>query len=805
MNKMTMSLNNFKITFRTILREKVYAIINVLGLALGITCSIVIYLVVSSLTGIDDYHTKRDRIYRVVTESINNGRKTYNSGVPTPLIKAFEVDFPEMEIVAPVDYVLSGRIIINKEADSGSNIFEEREGIAFCDERLYQILDRKWIHGNKSTSLIGPGKVVLSESYAIKYFGKTNIVGKRLILEGSGDLMITGVMEDYPRNKTDFPFEILVSYATKSLEYERFGSWSSTSSDFQCYVLLHKGENIDMVAQKLPAFADKYYGEDRTSDMHNSFQPLSDIHYNQHFSNYSYRSISRESIWVMVILGVFLIITACINFVNLTTAQASNRIKEIGIRKILGSSRAQLIISLLVETSLITVVSLLVALGLAELSLIKVNQFLDLQLSLDLTGGWEIWLFLFATGLLVSLMAGLYPAIIFSGYQPINAIKGKIVPDWGKGFMMRRGLVVFQFIISQVLIIGTIIATSQLQYFKNTPVGFEKEGIINVDIPTANVGSRNALFGKLTQISSVDAVSFSSGPPAWGGVSTTNVYYHFEERQEELFAQVKICDENYINVYGLNLLFGEGLVASDTMNRAVINESFARRMGYMDVSKAVGIIVSIWGKDVPVVGVVGDFHTMSFKRKIEPVILYNESQRYEIAAIRIRTGNLSASLTSLERVFEQVYPGYAFNYNFMDEKFAEFFAGEEKMSNMLLAFTGIAIFIGCLGLYGLVSYMISRKTKEIGIRKVLGASVFSIILLFSKEFTLLVIIAFVVSGPIAYLGMSNWLQKFAYHIELVPLMFITGIALSALIAFTTIAYQSINASLANPVDALKDE
>ena len=196
---------------------------------------------------------------------------------------------------------------------------------------------------------------------------------------------------------------------------------------------------------------------------------------------------------------------------------------------------------------------------------------------------------------------------------------------------------------------------------------------------------------------------------------------------------------------------------------------------------------------------------MSFKRKIEPVILYNESQRYEIAAIRIRTGNLSASLTSLERVFEQVYPGYAFNYNFMDEKFAEFFAGEEKMSNMLLAFTGIAIFIGCLGLYGLVSYMISRKTKEIGIRKVLGASVFSIILLFSKEFTLLVIIAFVVSGPIAYLGMSNWLQKFAYHIELVPLMFITGIALSALIAFTTIAYQSINASLANPVDALKDE
>ena len=789
-----------KLLIRTLIKNKAYTLINVVGLSLGIACAVILYLLVSNLTSIDDYHEKADRIYRVVTKSKNNGQDDYNSGVPVPLIDAMKNEFFEFEIVAPVYYILSGRVVIGE--GNNQRTYEESEGIAYCDGRLYQLLDRKWINGNKETSLKEPNQVVLSESWALRYFKRTDIIGESLEIEGTGELVVTGVMEDYPVGLTDFPFEMLVSYSTKEMEFLQQGGWHSNASDFQCYVLLPEGEDIEKLGQRLPAFADKYYGEDRNDARTHVFQPLSDIHFDQNYSNFRYKTVSRTSVTVMILLAIFLLIIACINFINLSTAQATSRFREVGIRKVLGSSRSSIVSRFLVETCLITFLALLIALGLAELSLFKVNSFLDVNLSIDLIRSYDIWLFIICIMLIVTFGAGLYPGLVISGHQPSSTLKG------GKGSTKgawRKSLVIFQFVISQVLIIGTLILLSQLKFYKNAPVGFEREGIVNIHIPHNDRSKMEVFKNKLQQLSEIGSVSLAWGPPAWGGVSTTNVFYRYEGKREEMNAQVKMCDENYTEVFGLEIIAGEGLVASDSANRALINESFAKRMGHLEPGNAVGEIVSIWGKELPVSGVVKDFHTMSFRRQIEPVILYSDKSRYEISAIGLEYDQIGESLDRIEKLYTEVYGGYSFNYSFMDDTFANFYRSEEKMARMLMVFSGIAIFIGCIGLYGLVSFMATNRTKEIGIRKVLGASVGSVIISFSREFTVFILVAFIIAVPLAYFGMNSWLGQFVYRIDPHPLSFIIAMMFTLFIAMATIAYKSLKASLTNPVEALKEE
>lgn len=793
-----------KAVIRQIKKYKGNTIINVMGLSLGITCALVLFLMIQHSTGYDTYHKNADQVYRVVTHTELNGNESHSSGVPIPLVKTFREEFAQASIVVPVNYIVGGRVSIIDDNDKVTSVYEENEGIVYLDENFYKLLDRKWLIGNNESSLLRANQVVLSERMAEKYFHSIDVVGRTIQIDGVGLLNVSGVIENFPETKTQFPFDIIISYKTFEGISNNLENWYSTSSDFQCYVLIRNEIDVIRIRQLIPAYVDKYFGQDRVEKRDFELQPLSDIHFDQNYGNYTYRSVSKENIWAMGILGFFLIITACINFINLSTAQAVQRFREVGIRKIMGSSKWSITVSFFMETAFVTLVSLVLAIGFTELALFKVNDFLDLHLSIDFHDV-EVWYFLVALWIAVSLIAGFYPAYIISKYQPVNALKGIHGMGKGVGFFLRKALVIFQFTVSQVLIIGTIVTSSQLNFFKDMSVGFRKDGIINIRMPEKNTERNKTLKTKLAQLSKVEIVSLAYRPPASTSTSVTNFSYEKDDVREQMNAQILAVDEDFLKVFEIPLIQGEGLIPSDTFNRLVVNMAFAREMGFQFPAEAIGESINMWGRETTISGVVEDFYTVSVKEKVRPVAMFTNSRNYETAAVRLSTMGLSGTIKDLEGIFNEVYPGYDFNYEFMDQQFARFYEGEQKMADILVVFSGIAIFIGCLGLFGLVSYMANKKTKEIGIRKVLGASVPSVVLIFSKEFTVLVLIAFGIAAPMSYFGMNQWLQSYANKIDLTITMFLMGILLSMGIALLTIGYKSIEASLANPVDALRDE
>ena len=375
----------------------------------------------------------------------------------------------------------------------------------------------------------------------------------------------------------------------------------------------------------------------------------------------------------------------------------------------------------------------------------------------------------------------------------------------GIGFFLRKGLVIFQFTVSQVLIIGTIITSNQLNYFKNMSVGFEKEGIVNIQIPEKNTERSKTLKTQLDQLSESESVSLSYKPPASTSTSITNVFYQKDGHREEMDTQIIPVDADYLQVFDIALLHGEGLVPSDTFNRLVVNEAFVKEMGFQAPEDAIGEMIDFRNRETPISGIVKNFHTRSLQQEVRPVLLYTNWNSYETASVRLTSLSMTSTLSNIENVMKVTYPGYDFNYSFMDEQFARFYEGEQKMSDLLQVFSTITIFIGCLGLFGLVSFMAHKRSKEIGIRKVLGASISSVVYIFSREFGVLVLIAFLIAAPLSYFGMNQWLQSYAYKIDLSFSMFLLGAFISLGIALLTIAYKSVEASLANPVDSLKDE
>ncbi len=758
------------------------------------------------MTGFDTHHTNKDRIYRFVTASNTKGQLSYSPGIPIPLVEAVKAEFPEFEKVSFTRYFRNGMITVNLGKDNQQQ-FQEYTGLVYTDDLFYQIFDRKWLAGNKVKSLLAPNSVVLSEKLAIKYFGSIDVLGNSLNLNSDKDLLITGVMEDYPEGKTDFPFEMLISFNTISKDIN-LNNWGSIASDDQCYALLNDGEDISSVEVRIRDLENKYYGEENSDDYirhYHEIQSLKDLHFDDRYTNYNYKSVSRESIYGLVMLGIFLLITACVNFINLATAQAVRRSKEVGIRKVLGSGRKQLIFQFLGETMLITLMATVLSFAITELSLIKLNDFLELNLHLNLSSNLMIWVYVISLVLGVTLLAGFYPALILSGYKPIEAINNTLANSQTGGMLLRRSLVTFQFIISQVLIIGIVVITSQMDFLRNSPMGFQKEGIINIYLPSSQKSKREVFRNKILQVPGVESISFVKDPPASNSSSTTNFGYYDEDGRKEDATLVKVVDENYISTFGLKLLAGTSLPASDTLHSFIINEESLRLMGISDPENALGKLINLWGIDAPIVGVVKNFNTASFRKKVKATILYSDAQQYYTAGVKINLVNIPDTQSRFETIFKEVYPGYNYDYEFMDQIIESFYVREARMAQMLNVFAGIAVFIGCLGLFGLVSFMSNRKIKEIGIRKVLGASSGNIIFIFFGEFSKLLLFAFIIAAPIAYFGMESWLQDFSYRINQSAGMFALAIAITLAIAFLTVGFRSFKASIANPVNSLRNE
>ena len=660
--------------------------------------------------------------------------------------------------------------------------------------------------GEAERALDEPNEAIISRRWALKYFGKEDARNEVLMFD-TIEYKVTAVMEDFPSN-TDFPFDLMLSYATIKSENEKAG-WNSVWSDEHCYFLLGEGKDIAEVSNRLPAFAKKFLG-DNLNKTEYLVQPLSELHFDERFDTYTYNTTSRGMLISLEVVAMILVLTACINFINLATAEAVKRSKEVGIRKALGSSRAQLITQFLGETTLITIISVLTSLGVTQLALMYLNPFLELNLALNFSTDTFLWMYLVGITVLVSALAGLYPAFVVSGYNPVLALKNLISNKNSSGYSLRRALVVTQFVISQFFIIGTIVIINQMDYFKNKDLGFKKDAMLILPIPESetptegnNVSKMRTLREEFLKVPGVMGASLSSAPPSSGHVS--NTIFTVEGNDQTFVTQIKQVDGNYIDLYGLDIIAGKNIEDSDTARGFVVNEKFVQTIGITDPHAILDKVINMWGKKLPVVGVVKDFHTVSLRQPIEATAIMNRIRGYETLSINVGVNQIQDVINTIRPKWEAAYPRHIFDYAFLDQQIEEFYEGERKMSVMLSTFSGIAIFIGCLGLYGLATFMANQKTKEVGVRKVLGASVESIVILFSKEYLKLILVGFLFSAPLAWFIMSKFLEEFTYKEEMGPSIFLIGLGATISIALLTVGYKSIKSATANPVNSLRSE
>jgi predicted permease len=797
--------NYIKTAFRNLWRDKGTTLINLSGLTLGITGSLILFLLIRHATSFDTFHAKRDRIYRVVTQTRGNNGNDHTAGVPAVLPEAFKNDFPEAEEVTFLSY-RAGSLVTIPQAEGEPKKYDEPRGVVFAQPNFFRIIDRKIIHGDADKGLDEPNEAIISKRWALKYFGKEEAIGE-LVKFDDREYRITAVMEDYPDN-TDLPFDLMLSAVTIKKESDEKG-WNSIWSDEQCYILLREGESPATIEARMPDFLKKHLGDEASFERTHPLQPLSEVHFDDRYGNFNYNTVPKPVLLALGVIAVFLVVMACINFINLATAEAIKRSKEVGIRKSLGGTRGQLIVQFLGETSLITFSAVLLSLACAQLALSYLNPFLELSLNIDIYDG-SLWVFLGFITIAVSLLSGLYPSFVVSAHKPVLAMKNLINNRNASSYTLRRGLVVTQFFISQFFIMSTIVIIRQMDYFQSKDLGFAKDAIISVRIPEREapggdhgISKMRTLKNELLGFSGIEKVSLNSAPPASGNVSSTG--FTIEGREEEFIAQVKQADGDYFDLFNLKLLAGEKLADGDTATGFVVNEKLAKLIGYINPQDAVGKEITMWGRRRPIIGVVNDFHTVSLAYPLEPVIMLNRIRGYECLSVKVASSDFQSVIKKIQEKWEQAYPDHIFSYEFLDQQISEFYDSQRRMSVLLTIFTTMAIFIGCLGLLGLVTFMASQKTKEIGIRKVLGATVESILVKFSKEFVVLLVVGFALAAPLSWWVTRMYLDQFAYRIEIGPSVFVMGVGISLLIALITVSYKSIRAATVNPVDSLRYE
>ena len=801
--------NYLKIALRNLVRHKAFSVINIAGLAIGIASCLLLFTVVKYELSYDTFQSNYNRIYHVVTQDKYSNGITFNSGIPIPALKALRIDFPQITTGFMFSSSGSQVTVIGTDAenDQDDKKFIEETGFFFCDPQFFQVFHYDWLLGSPSV-LEEPNNTVITQKLGDKYFGDwRKAPGQFLKLDNKVLVKVAGILKNPPLN-SDFPLGIVTSYKTVQANadmYSYYDTWNNTSSNFEVFMLLPKNISPRNINNQLAQFSKKNYVSH--SDIKTNFlQPLSDIHFDKRFTTFGDPVTSKTTLWTLSLIGLFIIIMACINFINLSTAQAVGRSKEIGIRKVLGGFRRQLFGQIIGETSIIVITSVLLAIGIAAICLPFIKHVALIHGSVTFFN-WQTISFLLILIVGIILLAGTYPAFILSGFSPALALKNKITSATIGGISIRRSLVTLQFAISQILIIGTIVAITQMSFVKNADLGFNQQAILlfnsNAD---SVVHSREESFKqKIGQLPGVQSLSFSSDVPSSDNNWSTNFAYNHRP-DEEFQVSLKFADEDYFKTFGLQFLVGKSFGKSDTTKNVVINETMVKQLGVKDPEKAIGKEIRLGGGTwKTIVGVVKDFKTSSLRDAIKPTLICERKEFYGVTAIKLNTSNIPKTKAAIESVWNQYFPEYAFTSSFMDENIAQFYQQEDQLELLYKIFAGIAIFISCLGLYGLVSFMAVQKTKEIGIRKVLGASVKSIIYLFSKEFTILILIGSVIAIPVAYFMMSHWLQNFTFRINMNIGIFIIAIIISIIVAWIAVGYKSVKAAVANPVKSLRSE
>jgi putative ABC transport system permease protein len=801
-----------------------YTIINIAGLALGMAVCFIIFIIIQFQTSFDQFHSKKDRIHRVLTEfhQAETGGISYRKNVPFPLPTGLKTAFPQIEEVTPVYANHNDELQVLDDNGNPLKNFKEQSGVFYTDPSFFKIFDFPLLSGSYA-SLKDPNNVLLTKEVAETYFGDwkaaigktikhsfTYRIGAGLFQSPPIMLKVSGILATIPPN-TDFRLKLVIAFGTDFTGDKIYGfqnpDWVGTAPDFGCYVLLPPNVSVDNFNQQLRAYSRKIPSPDHKDSY--IAQPLSDVHHDTETGNYSSKTISHELLNVLWLIAAFILLIACVNFINLSTAQAVNRAKEVGVRKVLGSNKSQLQTQFIIETFLIVAIAVVIAAGITILVMPFVNRLLELSLSMSIFGNPAVILFLFAVTAVVTALAGFYPSVVLSRFSPINSLKSKLTAN-AKGISLRRGLVVFQFMIAQALIIGTFIIVKQMNYFMNRPLGFDKEAIVNVPFRPDSTGGRltDNLRERLLSINGVQAVSFSSHSPVEddNDMWTTFKFDH-ATKDADFQAILKFADNGYLPAYKLELVAGRNLQPSDMTKEFLVNESFVKSLGLKNPEEILNKEVSIWENVIkcPVVGVVKDFNNRSFHNNLAPLLMSTNNTMYRQAGIKLATTDISSTLQSVKKIWEQVFPGYVFDYRFLDDKIENFYKQENQLSQLYKIFSAIAIFLSCLGLYGLAAFMAVQRIKEVGIRKVLGATTGNIVYLFSKEFIILIAIAFVIATPLAWYYMHQWLQGYAYRVSISWWPFVASGIVAVAIALMTISFQAIKAALANPVKSLRTE
>lgn len=792
--------NHFKIALRSLRRNKAYMLINTLGLSLGSACAILIFLLVRYHLSFDDFHANPDQIYRVVTEQ-HRDNISYANYVPNPLGKVLREDYTFSELVARIATFDQELISVS----NGKEIkkFKEENGVAFTETEFFDIFNYPLLQGNIKTALIEPNTAILTKRLAKKYFGSSNPIGKVLRIDNRIDLRITGVLKNLPVN-TDRETEIYASYATlKSYEewFARDDFWGGMSSSMQCFVRLKPGTPPEQVGKALSGYVKKHRANDKNVHSY-KLQALSDIHFDSRYSGV----MEKRNLWALTFIGLALIITSGINFINLATALAVKRAKEVGVRKVLGGGRSQLFWQFITETGLLMIVAMVIAVGLTFVALPYVNDWFSSRLSLNLIADSLLVIFIMTLTLVLTFFAGAYPGLVLAGFKPVEVFQNKIARWNVAGFNVRRALIIFQFAICQILVISMIVISSQMRYSKQSDLGFNKDAIIMLPMGSGSTATKShTLKNSFNEIAGVEQVSLCFTAPTSRDDWNTDVRYDNKSENELFRVSVKAADEHYIPAFRLKLVAGRNVFPSDSVRESLVNETFARKLNLSSPQQLIGKTISVGGIETDIVGVIKDFHDKSFHEDISAVCVIPSYELYSRFAIKVSLTNLKAVLAGIERVWSEMYPNEVYEYEFLDAEIAEFYETEEAMLKWTEVFASIAIFIGCMGLYGLVSFMALQKTKEIGIRKVLGSSLLQILWIFGKEFSVLILIAFLIATPLAGWLMNSWLQNFTYHIGLNSWIFVLTIGATVIIAGLTVAYKAVVAALANPVKSLRSE
>lgn len=793
-----MITNYFKIAFRNLWRHKWFSLLNISGLAIGLTAGFLIFLYVSFELSYDGFHSKGDRIHKVVAD-IKTPSEVINADIPAwPVAPNLQREFPEVESAVRI---LDFQALVQ----NGNKKFNE-DNIIAADSSFFKVFDFELVKGDKNNVLKAPFNIVLSQSTAKKYFGDEDPIGKSLkIFEDEYTGQITGLMKDMPVN-SQIQADLVISMSTftdnlnKGVD-EQWGNYSPAA-----YILLKPGTDPKRLEQKFPAFLEKKSGtEMRESQMFVTLflEPFEEVYLHSERGGGALGSINN--VYVFSFVALFILIIACINFINLTTARSVERAKEVGIRKVIGAQKRQLGLQFLGESVIVCILAFFLTLGLVYLLLPFFNEMAGKVVSENLFSYPSYILLLFIVAVSLGIVAGIYPAMILSSFKPVSVLKGRFSAG-KKGVVLRKGLVISQFIISIILIIGTLVIYNQMNYMRNTELGFSKEQVV-VLRPNANP-AQEALQRAIEKIPGVKETSFGSSIPGGGNAGA---YSELENQQGDLQIAnlaVYFVDFDYMKLFDLNILAGRGFskdFASDTTQSMVINEKVVKLLGFTTPADAIGKRFKQWGREGQIIGVVQDFHFTSLKEEIEPLTMRIEPERNGLLAVKVDPQNIQNTISSLEEEWNKYLPQQPFDYYFLDEFFDRQYRAEARFGNLVLYFSILAIFISCLGLLGLASYSTLQRRREIGIRKIVGASVTGIVHLLSFEFLKLVLIAFLIASPLAWLLMDVWLQDFAYRINIQWWVFLVAGLAAVSIALLTVSFQAIKAALANPVNSLRTE